>query len=118
MDQLLHAQDLRVFYRSRDPEWTPVLRDVSFEMSTGESIGILGESGCGKTTLGLTLLNLLPASARVFSGAVLFRGVNLLGLSEKDLRKFRGADISMIHQEPGAALNPVLRIGRQISEVL
>jgi oligopeptide/dipeptide ABC transporter ATP-binding protein len=78
----------------------------------------LGESGCGKTTLGLSLLGLLPAGGRVTRGKVLFRGTDLLALGEREWRKIRGAEISMVYQEPAMSLNPVKRIGSQIAEVL
>lgn len=118
MDQLLCVQDLTVSYRSRDPEDVLALYDVRFEMRPGEAVGILGESGCGKTTLALTLMNVLPSSARILQGRVVFCDVNLLALPEKELQKLRGARIAMVHQEPGVVLNPVLRIGEQIGEVL
>lgn len=81
-------------------------------------MGLLGESGCGKTTLALAMLNLLPPQARVLRGSISFRGTDLLALGEPDLEKIRGAGISMVHQEPGMALNPVIRVGEQVSAVL
>jgi oligopeptide/dipeptide ABC transporter ATP-binding protein len=93
------------------------LRQLDLEMHAGEVVGILGESGCGKSTLALSILGLLPAEARV-DGSILFRNEELLGLPQGQLRRIRGAKISLIHQEPGLALSPVMRIGDQIAEVI
>ena len=118
MESLLEVRDLSVLY-GRDGRWPVIaLNDVSFEIAPGEAVGLLGESGCGKTTLGLTLLHLLPKTARVRCGSVTFLGLDLLTLAEGELQKIRGPWISMVYQEPGAALNPVIRVGDQISEVL
>lgn len=95
----------------------PVLTDVSFEITEGEVIGLLGESGCGKTTTGLAILGLVPASAEL-GGSIRFRGRELLGLRERELEKLRGRGISMVFQEPRGALNPVLRVGDQVAEVI
>lgn len=115
---LLHVRDLRVsFHRDGLPS-TPALRGVSFELREGEVIGLLGESGCGKTTLGLSLLGVLPPSAQVENGSVEFRGRNLLALQEPELKRIRGAEISMVFQEPGVSLNPVMRVGEQIADAV
>jgi len=94
------------------------VEDVSFDIRAGESVGLLGESGCGKTSLGLAVLGLLPPEASVTSGSVIFQGINLLSLVEREMQKMRGSRISMVHQEPELALNPVLRVGEQIAAVL
>jgi oligopeptide/dipeptide ABC transporter ATP-binding protein len=94
------------------------IEDFNLDIAAGEAVGILGESGCGKTTLGLSLLGLLPAAGRVTKGAAFFQGTDLLALKEHALRRLRGAGISMVYQEPGMALNPVMRMGDQIAEVL
>ncbi len=95
-----------------------ILRGVTFDISTGSIAGLSGDSGSGKTTLALALLKLLaPARYRV-GGQVLLRGRDLLALDERALEELRGAEIAMIFQDPLLALNPVLRIGRQISEIL
>lgn len=116
--RLLQVRDLTVGYCSRDGGTVAALEGVTFEVAPGEALGLLGESGCGKTTLGLAVLGLLPPSGFVMRGSTVFCGQNLIGLGEPELQKVRGAGISMVHQEPWAALNPVLRIGNQIAEVI
>jgi ABC-type glutathione transport system ATPase component len=96
----------------------PILSDISFNIEPGTIVGLFGESGCGKTTLALALLNLLfPARYRI-RGEVRLGERNLLGLSGRQLEGVRGAKISMIFQDPLLALNPVLRAGTQVAEVM
>src|SRR5262249_40712685 len=116
--RLLEVRDLTVGYRSRDGAEVVALKDVTFHIAAGEALGLLGESGCGKTTLGLTVLGLLQPAGFVVRGSAVFCGQNLIGLGDRELQKIRGAGISMVHQEPWAALNPVLRVGDQITEVI
>ena len=111
---MLHCQRLTVNYAS---VVKPALCGIDFEMRPGEVVGILGESGCGKTTLALSILGLLTAAIRV-EGSILFHDQDLLRLSESRLRSIRGSQIALIHQEPGLSLSPVMRVGEQISEVL
>ena len=111
---LLRCQRLTVNYASATK---PALCEIDFEMGPGEVVGILGESGCGKSTLALSILGLLPATARV-EGSIRFHDQDLVCLSESRLQTIRGAQISLIHQEPGLSLSPVIRVGEQISEVL
>jgi oligopeptide/dipeptide ABC transporter ATP-binding protein len=94
------------------------VRHASFSLDAGEVLGILGESGSGKSTLALSLARMLPANARYESGAVTFGGRNVLQLTEKQLAAVRGAEVAIIWQDPALALNPVMRVGQQISEVL
>jgi peptide/nickel transport system ATP-binding protein len=115
---LLQVEDLTIAYRAQDGQQFLALDGLSFEIACGEAVGVLGESGCGKTTLGLALLGLLAPAGRVLRGSAFFRGSNLLALAESELQEIRGAAISMVHQEPGAALNPVLRIGEQLTDVI
>ena len=115
---LLQVEDLTVAYRTQDGEQFLALDGLTFEIARGEAVGVLGESGCGKTTLGLVLLGLLAPAGNVIRGSAFFRGSNLLALAERELQEIRGAAISMVHQEPGAALNPVLRIGEQLTDVI
>ena len=113
-EALLEVRDLRI-------DLIPhrgILHAVSFDIPTGTIAGLSGDSGSGKTTLALALLNLLPPARYQVGGQVLLRGRNLLALDERSLESVRGAEISMIFQDPLLALNPVLRIGRQIGEIL
>jgi len=93
------------------------VRDVSFQVNSGEVLGLVGESGSGKSVTALAVLRLLPPQASV-RGSIRFRGQDLLEISEPDMRQIRGAGISMIFQEPMTALNPVMRIGDQIAEAV
>jgi oligopeptide/dipeptide ABC transporter ATP-binding protein len=118
MQPLLQVRNLAVGYCSDQLGPIFAINDLSFDIAAGEAVGVLGESGCGKTTLGLTLLGLLPPAGRPANGSVIFRGTDLLTLGERELQKIRGAGISMVYQEPGMALNPVIRVGDQVAEVL
>ncbi len=92
--------------------------DVSFSLNAGEVLAVVGESGSGKSLMALSLLRLLPAAGRIVGGSVRVNGREILKLLPHELRKVRGNEISMIFQEPMTSLNPVLPIGRQISEAL
>src|SRR5437016_10159231 len=92
---------------------------MSFSLAPGETLAIVGESGCGKSVTALSLMRLVPdPPGRIVGGSVKLAGVDLLGLDEEAMRDVRGKDISMIFQEPMTSLNPVMTIGRQIAEVL
>ena len=93
-----------------------VLRDISLDLQHGEILGLVGESGSGKSTIALTILGLLPLKGGAVHGQVLFKGQDLLTKREKDLRHYRGRDISIVLQSPLTSLNPVLRIGTQLKE--
>jgi oligopeptide/dipeptide ABC transporter ATP-binding protein len=118
MESVLDVQDLTVGYDSGLRPPVTAVNGVGFNLAAGEAIGILGESGCGKSTLALALPGLLPSNAYIQRGSILFRGVDLRTLTERQLQKIRGAGISLVHQEPALALNPVLRVGHQVAEVL
>jgi oligopeptide/dipeptide ABC transporter ATP-binding protein len=93
--------------------------DVDLVVDEGDTLGIVGESGCGKTVLALSIMRLVPSPpGRIVSGNIMFNGVDLLQLTDTEMRKVRGKDISMIFQEPMTSLNPVLRIGDQIEEAI
>jgi oligopeptide/dipeptide ABC transporter ATP-binding protein len=91
---------------------------VSFDVAAGEAVAIVGESGCGKTIVALSLLGLVPPPARIIRGTVRFEGRDLLAAAPEDLRRIRGSGIGMVFQEPSAALNPVHPVGRQIADVV
>ena len=94
------------------------VNDVSLDLSGGEVLAVVGESGCGKTMLALSILGLLPGRARIAAGEVRLAGEDLLSASALRRRQVRGADIAMIFQDPLTALNPVQRVGDQIAEML
>ncbi len=115
---ILEVKDLRTYFYTRDGVVRSV-DGVSFSISEGETLAIVGESGCGKSVTSLSLLRLIPSPpGKIVSGSILFHGKDLLELSDDEMRDIRGDKISMIFQEPMTSLNPVLTIGRQISEVL
>jgi len=91
---------------------------VSLEVNSGETLGVVGESGCGKTMLSLSIMRLIPPNGKIINGEILFSGLDLLKLSEEDMRARRGKDIAMIFQEPMTSLNPVFRVGEQIAEAI
>ncbi|MFD1811955.1 ABC transporter ATP-binding protein [Rhodococcus gannanensis] len=97
---------------------TPVVSDFSLTVAPGETVGLIGESGCGKSSVGLALLGLLPDSAQVSARTLDIAGQDVLGATDRDFQKLRGREIGMIFQEPMSALNPCTRIGIQIAEVL
>jgi oligopeptide transport system ATP-binding protein len=114
---LLSVEDLRVTF-STQRGTVHAVNGVSFQIDAGETLGIVGESGCGKSVTSLAILGILARNARVPSGRAVFEGRDLIGLSDRELRTIRGRDISMIFQDPMTSLNPVLTIGRQIRESL
>jgi ABC-type glutathione transport system ATPase component len=118
MEALLQVRNLDVRYRAEGGCEHRAVADVSFDIGSGEVLGLIGESGCGKTSLALTLLRLHPTQSVNVSGSVLFGGQELLTLDERSLEEIRGAKISFVSQEPGIALSPVLRVGDQVAEVL
>jgi peptide/nickel transport system ATP-binding protein len=114
---LLHVRNLSVDIRQKSASDLHVLKDLNFAIAPGEIVGLLGESGCGKTTLALALMRLLPPAARVVEGSVEFQGKSLLTLEFRGLRAIRGSELSLIYQSSDV-LNPVMRVGDQIMEVL
>ena len=115
---LLDVRHLSIDYVSRDQPPAHAVEDVSFILREGEILGLVGESGCGKTTLMLSLMRLLPAAGRIVGGQINFLGRDLLSLSEANVADVRWKDIAMIFQGAMNALNPVRTIGNQIAEVI
>ena len=118
LEPLLRVSGLSVDYDATGGNVVHALRNLDLEIADGESIGVLGESGSGKSSLALALLRLLPKNAHMASGSVAYRGRNVAELSPADLRAMRGAEVALISQEPALALNPVLSLGRQLVDVL
>jgi oligopeptide/dipeptide ABC transporter ATP-binding protein len=94
------------------------VRGVSFSLEKGKTLGLVGESGCGKTVTALSIMRLIPANARIIDGSILYIGKELTSLSQEQMRQFRGRQLAMIFQEPMTALNPVFTIGEQIAEAV
>ena len=111
----LRLNDLDVVYRVRGYQ-RQVLRGISFEIRRGESYGLVGESGCGKSTAALAIVRYLPRNGRVSSGSISVAGTDALALSGGSLREFHARSVSMVYQNPGAALNPSMRVGAQVAE--
>ncbi|MCI2423020.1 ABC transporter ATP-binding protein [Saccharopolyspora sp. K220] len=114
---LLEVSNLRVEFRTEDG---PVIaaKDVSFTLAEGEILALVGESGCGKSVTAMSIPRLLDRDSTTLSGSVVLDGVELTGLPEKKMRDIRGAEISVVFQEPMSSLNPAYPVGRQIAEVL
>lgn len=115
MDNIIEINHLQTAFDT-DEGQVVVVDDVSFDLKASEIIGIVGESGCGKSVTSLSIMRLLGNKGKVKEGSVIFDGKNLLNLSEKDMRKIRGNDISMVFQEPMTAMNPIFTIGNQLTE--
>ena len=114
---VLKVKHLEVTYSTRAGP-VKAVRDVSFEIWPGDALGLVGESGCGKSTLALAIMNYVAQNAKVTGGRILFRGEDVVQKSGRELNHIRGNEIAMVYQDPMAALNPSLRIGRQLTEVL
>jgi ABC-type microcin C transport system duplicated ATPase subunit YejF len=115
---LLEISRLAVTYQSAGQVPVKALEEISIEIRKGESLAVLGESGSGKSTLALAILRLLPRRTATVRGTIRFQGVDILEAPERTLQKIRGARIAMVFQQPGMALNPIMRVGRQVAEVI
>ncbi|MFC3395649.1 ABC transporter ATP-binding protein [Brenneria rubrifaciens] len=113
---LLSVQDLRVTFHTQDGEVTAV-NDLNFTLNAGETLGIVGESGSGKSQTAFALMGLLAKNGHI-SGSALFRGKEILNLPQQQLNKLRAEEIAMIFQDPMTSLNPYMRVGEQLMEVL
>ncbi len=116
-DPVLEVRGLSTSFFTDDGE-VKAVRDVSFDLAAGETLGIVGESGCGKSVTALSILGLVARPGRVVAGEILFKGRDLLSIDREELRQIRGRDIAMIFQDPLSSLNPVHRIGAQIEEAM
>jgi peptide/nickel transport system ATP-binding protein len=114
---LLEVENLQTHFRTPDGV-NRAVDGVSFHVEEGETLAVVGESGCGKSVTANSILRLVPEPPGKIAGSIRFRGNDLLSLSDKEMRRVRGNDISMIFQEPMTSLNPVLTIGRQLGETL
>lgn len=118
MEDILKVEDLSIIYKT-DLETVYAVNDISFSLKQGETLGLVGETGAGKTTTSMGIMGLLPQrTAKITSGKILFRGQNICDMTEHELQKIRGQKMSMIFQDPMTALNPVLTVGAQIGEAL
>ncbi|WP_326639758.1 ABC transporter ATP-binding protein [Streptosporangium sp. NBC_01755] len=117
-DPLLVVEDLSVTFSRPGQEPFTAVDGVGFEVRPGEVVGLVGESGCGKSVTSLAIMGLLPRRGTRVSGRAVFDGVDLLSLSDRELRDRRGADVAMIFQDPLSSLNPVVPLGVQVAEVI
>ena len=118
MTKLLDVKDLKTYFLT-DEGLVKAVDGVSFDLNEGETLGLVGESGCGKSVTALSILRLIPyPPGKIVGGEIYFDGKSLLNISEDEMRDIRGNDIAMIFQEPMTSLNPVLTIGRQVAEPL
>ncbi|MCI0582334.1 MAG: ATP-binding cassette domain-containing protein, partial [Chloroflexi bacterium] len=117
MPPLLRLEDLSITYATRAGD-VPAVRGVSLTIGRGEAYGLVGESGCGKTSVAMAIMAYLGRNGRVAGGRVLFDGEDLGRKSDEALRALRGRRIAMVYQDPLASLNPCLTVGEQLSEVL
>ena len=116
MGTLLDVRGLNVVYHTQQGS-LPALQDVSFSVQPGEIVGLVGESGCGKSSVAAALLRLLPANGEIIGGQILFKGRDLCALNRAELRALRGRELAMIFQDPMTSLNPVFSIGTQLLDV-
>lgn len=116
--KVLEVKNLKTHFFTKEGV-SKAVDGVSFYLNKGETIGVVGESGCGKSMTSLSILNLIPSPpGKIVDGEILLHGKNIVGLSQEELRKIRGKKISMIFQEPMTSLNPVLTVGEQIAETI
>ena len=116
-ETVLEIEDLTISYETRKGD-VEAVRGISFQVREGETVGLVGESGCGKSTIAFGIVNFLGSNGKIEDGSVRFQGNELVGLSEVELKKLRGDRIAMVYQDPMQALNPSVRLGNQLAEVL
>jgi peptide/nickel transport system ATP-binding protein len=117
-EKLVEVKDLKTYFNI-EGTWAKAVDGVSFDIYSGEVLGIVGESGSGKSVTALSLMKLIPdPPGRIMGGQILFKGQDIVSLSYEDMYSIRGREIAMIFQEPMTSLNPVFPIGMQIAEVV
>ena len=115
---LLKVENLVVHYETHNAV-VEAVNNVSFEIRSGQTLGLVGETGAGKTTIALAIMSLLPKyTGKIIQGSIEFDGKDITSLSGKEIRAIRGRDISMIFQDPMSSLNPVMRVDAQIAELI
>lgn len=114
---MLEIENLKVYYQMREGT-VKAVDNISFVIDKKETIGVVGESGSGKSTLGFSILRLVPPPSKIVDGKILFDGVDLLKLSEEEMRRIRGKQISMVFQDPMTSLNPLMKIGDHVIETI
>ncbi|MDX1425619.1 MAG: ATP-binding cassette domain-containing protein, partial [Kiloniellales bacterium] len=113
---VLECKDLCISYFTRAGE-IPAVIDFNLKLHRGESVGLVGESGCGKSTVAMAIMQYLGGNGGIVGGQVLYKGRDLASFSPEELRQLRGNEIAMVYQEPMASLNPSMTLGRQLMEV-
>ena len=116
-DSILEVRDLKTHFFTDDGV-VEAVDGMSFTIKRGEVLGLVGESGCGKSVASLSIMRLIDKPGKIVGGEVIFKGENLLKKTEEEMRKIRGSEIAMIFQEPMTSLNPVFTIGNQIMEAI
>ncbi|KPN89608.1 ABC transporter ATP-binding protein [Lysinibacillus sp. ZYM-1] len=117
-EALLKVEDLSIKFKTGKKDFVSAVSQVNFTINKGETLALVGESGCGKSVTSLSIMRLISNSVGKIDGKIIFKDKDFIQLTEKEMRSIRGKDVSMIFQEPMTSLNPVHRIGKQISEVL
>jgi len=117
-EALLKVEDLSIKFKMGKKDFVSAVSQVNFTINKGETLALVGESGCGKSVTSLSIMRLISNSVGKIDGKIIFKDKDFIQLTEKEMRSIRGKDVSMIFQEPMTSLNPVHRIGKQISEVL
>lgn len=113
---VLEVEGLAVEYKI-GPDWKTAVKDIDFTIESGQSFGLVGESGCGKTTVAMAIMNYLPRNGRIGAGSIRLAGKDLTKMDRRELRQARIKQISMVYQDPSSALNPSIRVGRQVADV-
>src|SRR5690606_8025953 len=113
---VLECRNLCISYITRAAD-IPAVVDFNLVLHQGETVGLVGESGCGKSTVAMAIMQYMGHNGRISGGQVLYKGVDLATLSREELRRLRGNEIAMVYQEPMASLNPSMRCGEQLTEV-